>query len=152
MLALKCTYVLLGIPFESKFKDEIYYSNDNEYVENVKCCQDLTCKQCVLQWKYFAANSWGKNFNFMYLHSIFFFKKLKKDYTLEKQILCNSANVLHTPFHVTPINKPFLDLSQHDKVKEFQPIKKSIYPLLFLYCKVSLRNSTCILTNRQKYL
>ena len=57
----------------------------------------------------------------------------KRDFMIEKQIAQHSANPL--PFSETQLINSFLNSiisAKYEKGEEFQPIVKSLYPLLFL--------------------
>ena len=58
--------------------------------------------------------------------------------------LCNTANAPSTPrpfpFYATQIINHFLKSmisANYNEVERIRPIVKSLYPLLFLYCKLS---------------
>ena len=73
----------------------------------------------------------------------------KRDFTIEKQILPNILLFSKCPFYplhfyATQMINPFLDSmisANHGKVEGLKPIVKSLYPVLFLYCKISFESS-----------
>ena len=73
---------------------------------------------------------------------IFLAKEILQQTNKQLGISCNTANFLKTflPWYATQTITPFLNvliLANQDKWQGFQPILKSVYPLMFLQSRIS---------------